>query len=144
MIRALAVDTGDRRVGLAVSGPGGMVLGLPVLERRAWEEDLAGLAETVADKRAEVVVVGLPLNMNGTEGPRAAAAREFGEALRVRIGVPLEYWDERLSSSEAEDRLKGIKMGKGAKRLHVNTVAAQVILESWLEHRGPAWAQEHP
>lgn len=135
MIRALGVDTGDKRVGLAVSGPGGMVLGIPVLERRDWESDLATLAAIVEDKRAEVVVVGLPLNMDGSEGPRAKLAREFGDALAARIGVPVEYWDERLSSVEAEDRLRGVKLGKGAKRAHVNTVAAQVILESWLEGR---------
>ncbi|MCC6739397.1 MAG: Holliday junction resolvase RuvX [Planctomycetia bacterium] len=131
-MRALGVDTGDRRVGLAVSGPGGIVLGIPLLERRDWESDLAALAAVVEDKRAEVVVVGLPLNMDGSEGPRARLAREFGDALAARIGVPVEYWDERLSSVEAEERLKGVKLGKGAKKAHVNTVAAQVILESWL------------
>ena len=135
MIRALCIDTGDKRVGLAISGPGGMVLGLPLLERRAWDDDLDNLAELVAEKNAEFVVVGLPLNMDGSEGPRAKIAREFGDALAVRIAVPLEYWDERLSSVEAADRLKGFKMSKGAKRAHTNTVAAQVILESWLAAR---------
>lgn len=132
MIRALGIDTGDKRVGLAVSGPGGMVLGIPVMDRSDWESDLDKLATLVEEKRAEVVVVGLPLNMDGSEGPRARIAREFGDALAARIAVPLEYWDERLSSVEAGERLKGIKMSKGAKRAHTNTVAAQVILESWL------------
>lgn len=132
MIRALAVDTGDKRVGLAISGPGGIVLGLPVLERRDWENDLADIAQIVEEKNVEFVVVGLPFNMNGSEGPRAAIAREFGDALADRVAVPVEYWDERLSSVEAEDRLRGIKMSKGAKRSHMNTVAATVILESWL------------
>ena len=132
MIRALGIDTGDKRVGLAISGPGGMVLGLPLLERRDWEEDLSELAALVEEKRVEIVVVGLPLNMDDSEGPRARIAREFGDSLAARIAVPLEYWDERLSSVEAADRLKGFKMSRGAKRAHTNTVAAQVILESWL------------
>lgn len=124
-------------MGLAVSGPGGIVLGLPLLERSDWEADLEALARLVDEKGAEVVVVGLPLNMDGTEGPRAAAAREFGEALAARIAVPLEYWDERLSSVEAEDRLRAFPMGRKQKRAHTNTVAAQVILESWLASREP-------
>ena len=122
-------------MGLAIAGPGGIVLGLPVLERRDWEDDLAAIAQIVAEKGVEIVVVGLPFNMNGTEGPRAAAAREFGEALAARIACPVEYQDERLSSVEAEERLRSFPMTRNKKRVHVNTVAAQVILESWLAAR---------
>jgi putative Holliday junction resolvase len=136
VIRALAVDTGEKRVGLAISGPGSFAVALPVLERTDWERDLDAIARIAAERGVETIVVGLPLNMNGTEGPRARAAREFGDALASRADLPVEYWDERLSSVEAEERLRAARLSRGKRRVHRNAVAAQVILEGWLASKG--------
>jgi putative Holliday junction resolvase len=108
---------------------------LELIRKTKFTEDAEALFKLMDYRKVSALVIGLPLNMDGSEGPRARIAREFGDALAARIAVPLEYWDERLSSVEAGERLKGIKMSKGAKRAHTNTVAAQVILESWLRGR---------
>lgn len=135
-MKILAVDYGDRRIGLAISDPTEtMPLALPVYERMENGHDSERLAQIARDHGAEQIVVGFPLNMNGTVGPRAEAVLEFVEELRQCVDVPVTVWDERLSTEEAKGRLRGVKMARDKKRNHLNTVSAQVILESFLENR---------
>ncbi len=136
-MRILAVDLGTRRIGLAVCSPEEtLVLGAGVIERTAKADPVPDVAAAARDRDAETVVVGLPLNMDGSYGPKAAEAKAFSERLREALPVPVLLWDERLSSAEAEGRLRGVEgMTRARKRSHTNTVAAQVILERYLEAR---------
>lgn len=135
--RALALDVGRRRIGLAVTGPGGMALGLETITRKTQREDIARIARIARERKAEVLVVGLPLNMDGSEGAQAAFARRFAAALGEAAGLPVELQDERLTSVEAEERLRAkgwdLERFLEAKRGGaVDRMAAIVLLEDWL------------
>ncbi len=132
--RILGVDFGERRIGLALGEPAsGVVVGLPVLETADALGEAGAIAEIAGAREVAEIVVGLPLNMDDTEGPRAVRTREFADALRERTKIPVRLFDERLTSHEAEVRLRGSGLGRKAKRRHVNTVAAQIIVEAYLE-----------
>ncbi|MDR5708321.1 MAG: Holliday junction resolvase RuvX [Armatimonadota bacterium] len=137
--RVLAVDLGARRVGLAVSDPTGTIAQpFRVLHRRSTREVLDAIAEVVAQLGPSRVVVGLPRNMDGTEGRMARAARRFGEALARRTRVPVEFWDERLTTVAAERVLRG-RVPTRRRELR-DGVAAALILEGYLRHSGPGLA----
>ena len=144
-MRALALDLGARRIGVAVSDSRG-VLASPhtVLERSGDERaDHDRIAAVVAETHAEVVVVGLPLSLSGGHGPSAIAARDEAERLSRRLEVPVETFDERLTTVEAQrrrrDRLTARSAGRRAKpagRQGIDAEAAAVLLDAWLERRG--------
>jgi putative Holliday junction resolvase len=101
--RVLALDYGVARCGVALSDPSGtLATPLPVVERPATRKGLARLAELVADREVDRVVVGLPLTLAGAEGGQAAETREFAERLERRIDRPVELYDERLTTRQAE------------------------------------------
>jgi putative Holliday junction resolvase len=103
MSRVLALDYGVARCGVALSDPSGtLATPLPVVERPATRKGLARLADLVADREVERVVVGLPLTLAGAEGGQAAETREFAERLERRVQVPVEFYDERLTTRQAE------------------------------------------
>mgnify|MGYP002684124048 CR=1 FL=1 len=127
--RTLAVDPGQVRVGLAVTDSGGMIATpLEVIPAKGATERIA---KTVADLNVGTVVVGLPLNMDGSEGPSAAAAREFAAALEAR-GVRVELLDERLTTVTAERGLIESGHRRGKRREIQDAVAAAVLLEAYL------------
>ncbi len=128
-----AIDYGKRRLGLAAADPSGIVAyPAGVIERRSLKRDLATLSARLRELAASRVIVGLPLNMDGTAGPAARAAEQFAQHLREATRLEVELYDERLSTFEAKERLRTT-----SKRRHrsamVDAVAAVVILESWLE-----------
>lgn len=134
--RTLAVDLGARRIGLAVSDPLGITAqGLPSLERR--RDGIAQVLEVCREWGVGSVVVGLPLNMNGTKGPAAVAAETFAAALAARGGLPVVVWDERLSSVSAERVLieAGVGRDKRRKRGLVDRGAATIFLQTYLDLR---------
>jgi putative Holliday junction resolvase len=96
---------------------------------------LAAIRSLLAERGISLIVVGLPSNMDGTEGPSARAARTFAEHLGSATGLPVELFDERLSSIEAEERLREASASRAAKKSSRDAVAAAVILEGWLESR---------
>lgn len=128
MTRLLAVDYGTKRIGLAVAEG---TLALPLKPVGCLDEVL----EAVERQKPSLLVVGLPLNMDGTEGPSARAARDFAEELSIRSGVPFEMWDERLTSEQARGKLRGIPLSRQKKRVATNAVAAQLILQSYMDAR---------
>ena len=134
------VDLGKRRIGLAV-GNLGQFSAYPVvtIERgRSLRADLETLRARLAALEARRIVVGLPLNMDGTAGPQARAAQAFARRLEEATGIPVELCDERLSSFEAEERLKGLPLPRRNRRkLAIDAVAASVILETWLRSQKP-------
>jgi putative holliday junction resolvase len=133
--RFVALDHGSRRIGVAVGdSETGMAFARPALRRRNEERDLAVIGELCASEGADLVIIGLPLNMDGTEGEQAAAARAFGDRL-VGIGHQVAYEDERLTSWEAGERLA--EAGRRARRGsgELDSTAARVILQQYLDAR---------
>jgi putative holliday junction resolvase len=134
--RVLALDLGKRRIGLALSDELGITAqGLETLQRSKIREDLAHLAQLAVERGVVLFVMGNPLHMSGREGRQAEYARHFGERLRTATGIPVEYWDERLTTVEAQRVLRqsGVSIQKRAKA--VDRLAAVILLESYLDSR---------
>ena len=129
------MDWGERRVGLAVSDPQGIIAtGLETLTVSGGEQAVARVAQVAIDQEVEQVVVGLPLLMSGERGEAAQAALEFAERLRRRLGLPVETYDERLTTALSERRLREIGVRTGHARARVDQGAAVALLESYLRH----------
>lgn len=133
-MRTLGVDLGRVRIGLALADD---VLrtarALTTITRRGEARDLAAIAEVARDYEVTRAVVGLPLNMDGSEGPSARLSRAFAPKLGAALGVPVELFDERLSSFEAEMRLRDRGVSSKDARSMVDAEAAAVILQGWLD-----------
>jgi putative Holliday junction resolvase len=114
------------------------------LERRGRRQDLEALCAWIERHGVEQVVVGLPIHMNGRQGPEAQAAREFARALEARAGVTVETLDERWTTREAERALRETGAGRARRRKAVDAVAAAIILRTWLARRTPAAAESPP
>ena len=144
-MRALGIDLGSRRIGVAVSDSGGTLASpLTVLQRSGDSgADRRAIARLVAEEEAERVVVGLPLSLSGASGPAAEAARVEAAALAAELPVPVETWDERLTTVEAHRSLAAGGKRSRQRRDVVDKVAAAVMLQSWLDSgRGRGRAQE--
>jgi putative Holliday junction resolvase len=109
---------------------------LTVVRRQTRRTDLAALAALAEAHEVHRVVVGLPLNMDGSEGPRAAASREFGRVLAETLHLPVEYWDERLSTVAAERVLIEADLSRARRKQVIDQVAAAYILQGWLDAHG--------
>ena len=136
-MRALGVDLGSRRIGVATSDRSGLIATpLTVVQRsRSQRSDHEELARIVREEEAEAVVVGLPLNMDGTEGAAAESARREVERMATVVGVPVFLHDERRTTVEADRVLMERRMNAQARRRVVDKIAAAVILQSWLDSR---------
>ena len=136
-MRALGVDLGSKRIGIAVSDISGTVASpLTVLQRsRSRRHDLLEIARIAAEEEVEVVVVGLPLSMSGEMGTAARAAVAEAERLATVVGVPVETHDERLTTVTAERALREADLRAPDRRRVVDKVAAAVMLQAWLDSR---------
>ena len=136
--RLLGLDIGLRRIGIAFYDPAeGMVRGLDTLQRKRREEDLARLSRMAAERRTTAFVSGLPLNMDGTEGPQAELVREFCGRLERASGLTVHFQDERLTSVEAEGRMKDAgwslkKLLAEKRKGAVDRLAAVLVLEDYV------------
>ena len=132
MSRTMAVDLGSARTGIAVSDELGMLA-------QPWKTLPGGAAalEAVVAAVAEIgpvrILVGLPRNMDGSHGPAAEAAKAFAESLRSRVSCPVELWDERLTTVAAQRSLRESGRKARDQRGVVDQVAAQILLQSWLD-----------
>jgi putative Holliday junction resolvase len=136
--RVLALDLGKKRIGMALSDELGVTAqGLETLQRTNIREDLARISQLAAGKNVSLILMGNPLHMSGREGRQAEYARDFGERLRAASGIPVEFWDERLTTVAAQRVLResGISIEKRAKA--VDRLAAVILLESYLDSRNP-------
>lgn len=145
--RILAIDLGERRMGLALSDPLGLTAqGLPTAERRNKRQDLNFLEVLTRRHDVSRVLVGNPLNMDGSVGPQSAKARAFAEELARRLAqnrVAVELWDERLTSVEANQILDETGVEKIGRKGAVDQIAAALLLQSFLDaHRVAAPAGE--
>jgi putative Holliday junction resolvase len=135
-MRYLGIDLGRATIGLALADD---VLRtatpLYTIRRSGETADLAALRSAIEEYEVRTVVVGLPINMDGTEGPSARLARTWAARLESSLGVPVLFWDERLSTFEAEQRLRERGLSSRAQRAVIDAEAAAVILQSWLDER---------
>jgi len=133
MNRALGIDLGDARVGVAVTDDIGM-LAHPLETIQVKSGNVAQrVAELAKDRQAATVVVGMPRNMDGTYGPAAEKARAFIEALKLACPCRIVPWDERLSTVAAQRSLQEAGRKARDQRSVIDQVAAQIILQSWLD-----------
>ena len=134
-MRALGLDLGERRVGVAVCDSAGTVA-TPVetlVRSGDPDRDLRAIADQVDEWQAEIVVVGLPFSLDGSEGPAARGARAEIARLEMRLAVPVVSYDERLTTVIAERSLMEQQMKGPQRRGVVDRVAAAVTLQSWLD-----------
>jgi len=134
-MKALGLDIGDRRVGVAVSDACGILACPHSVYHRAGEDDGAELAAMVRTLEVDQLVVGLPLNMDGSEGAQAQKARALGERVAELSGLPLAFVDERLTTHEAERVLREAGLPAGRRGDVQDAVAAVLILQTWLDQR---------
>lgn len=135
-MRALGLDIGAARVGVAVSDPSGCVASpIAVLDARELARDPRALVRIAEDYEVESLVVGLPLTLAGEEGPQAAEVRAVADRLASALGVPLEYHDERLSSTEAKRSMRAAGMSEKEQRGSLDKIAAAIVLQGWLDAR---------
>ena len=139
MPRILGIDYGERRVGLALSDPLGMIASpLPTLTRRKGKRPpVAPVARLVEENEVAEIVVGLPLDLAGEENDWTREVREFGDALAERAGVPVAYRDERMTSVRAERAVRslGLPRGRREEKDRIDAAAAVLILQAYLDAR---------
>lgn len=138
-MRVMGLDVGTKTVGVAMSDLLGITAqGVKTIRRTNIRADLAELLRLISENEVSRLVVGLPLNMDGSEGPRAQASRAFGDAAAKASGLPVEYWDERLTTVAAERVLLEADVSRKKRREVIDQIAAQLILQGWMEaQRGP-------
>lgn len=137
--RVLALDVGDRRIGVAVSDELGLTAqGVTTIHRRSWAADLDDIARLVETWRPETIVVGLPLTLEGAIGPRAQTVQAFIKRLGSAVRVPILTWDERFSTVTAERVLIDANLSRAKRRGVIDKTAAVVILQHFLDTRAHA------
>ncbi len=142
-MRILGIDYGEKRVGLAISSPVGfMAQGLPTIERMEGKDFLEELADVIKEKEVDEIVVGLPKNMNDTIGEKAEEVLQFVETLRSRFNLSVHTVDERLTTVRAHRAMTGAKMSKKGKKKRVDMIAAQFILQCYLDQNSLSVEQE--
>ena len=129
-----ALDVGRRRIGVAIAEAGSSAAyPIGAITRRSLARDFEAIGTLLRSRDVKQVVVGLPLNMDGSVGPQAHAVQDFARRLEAAIGLPVSLYDERLSSFEAEERLKESPRKTRHSKTAIDAVAAAVILEGWLQ-----------
>ena len=143
--RVLGIDPGKARLGLAVSDPDRRIASpLTTWTRRDLEQDGRFLKKVVADEEIGLVVVGLPVHLDGREGVQAKAAREFGAWLGTLLGMPCIFWDERFTTREAEAHLWHAGLSHKRRKERRDQVAAQILLQTYLDDGCPAETTARP
>jgi len=131
LLRILGLDVGEKRIGVAISDPYGWTAqSLTTLNR----QDLDKLLELIEKYQVTNIVVGLPRNMNGTYGPQAESIKKFTQNLAKHITVPINFWDERLTTVAAEKTLLEADVSRKKRKKVVDKVAAVFILQGYLEY----------
>ena len=133
-MRYLAIDYGAKRTGLAISDPSETIVS-PLAVIVGQKGLLEKIADIVKTEDAQEIVLGLPLNMDDTQGSQAKIVLEFAEQLKKYVDIPLHFQDERLSTFGAEERLAARDFTRKRKKKHLDAIAAAEILEAFLEQK---------
>lgn len=135
-MRVLALDHGTRRVGVAISDELGCIAQpLEYIDAEPFAALLTRLRELLASRDVEMILVGMPRNMDGSYGPAAAKVREFVGALRAAVATPVQTWDERLTSVQANRVLREGAVRGSKRKAKVDAMAAAILLQSYLDAR---------
>jgi len=133
-MRILGIDFGTKTIGLAVSDELGMLAhGAGTIRRSSLKQDLAELEKRIKEYNIQKIVIGLPLNMDGSLGASAQQVLAFTENIRKQCKLPVETWDERLSTVEAQNILLEANMSRKKRKKIIDTVAASIILQGYLD-----------
>jgi putative Holliday junction resolvase len=137
-MRVMALDVGDRNIGVAVSDALLITAqGRPTLKRTSWEADVQYLRRIAEDNEVSKIVVGKPLHMDGRESPQSRRVAKFAMRLSKTLSLPVILWDERLTSFAAEQHLEEAGLKWRERRKHVDKVAAMFILQGYLDSLKP-------
>lgn len=137
-MRAMGVDAGTRRIGVALSDELGLLAAPWKAVRVARGREFAELAAMARERSIEIVVVGLPTSLDGTEGPQAKAVRAFAAELAAHLDdLPLVFADERFTTAEAERLLISRRMSREERRDRIDAAAAAIMLQGWLDAQRP-------
>ena len=136
-MRALGLDLGSKRIGVAVSDTSGIIASphSVITRSKSVRHDHESIARLVRDEEVEVVIVGLPLTMAGEVGPAAQAATREARRLSTVLPVPVEMFDERMTTVAADRALREADIRASDRRQYVDKVAAAVMLQAWLDRR---------
>jgi putative holliday junction resolvase len=135
-ISALGLDVGRKRIGVAgCDGTGLIATGLTTIERRSFFEDVAQIRDWVQQRQVDILVVGLPYNMDGSIGFQAKQVQKFADRLKQALQLPVEYMDERLTSVQAEQMLNAENRPLSQNKALIDRKAAAIILQQWLDQR---------
>ncbi|MBM7855026.1 putative Holliday junction resolvase [Desulfohalotomaculum tongense] len=133
-MRVMGLDVGDKTIGVAVSDlMGWTAQGLEVIRRSNEEKDINRLAQIVEQYQVEKIVVGLPKNMNGTIGPQGEKVQRFSEKIKNVLKLPVEFWDERLTTVAAERMLIEADVSRSKRKKVIDKMAAVLILQGYLD-----------
>lgn len=136
MGRILGLDVGNKTIGVAVSDLLGYTAqGVTTIRRETLDKDLEVLQEFIREYDVELIVVGLPKNMNGTIGPQGQKVKDFSNFLKKRIQPNIIYWDERLTTVEAERTLLEADVSRKKRKKVIDKLAAVYILQSYLQYK---------
>jgi putative Holliday junction resolvase len=132
----LGLDIGSKRIGVAISDQSGLIgQALETIASTNPERDIRRILEIVRDYEVTEIVVGLPYNMDGSEGPQVDKVRKFMDLISENVSVPVHEWDERLTTVAAERVLLEADMSRAKRRKLVDKIAAALILQGYLDHR---------
>ena len=137
-MRIMALDLGSKTVGVAISDP--LLLtaqGIEIIRRKEenkLRQTLARIEELISEYEVTRIVLGLPLNMDDSEGERAVTSREFKDKIERRTGIPVTMWDERLTTVEADEIMNEARIRGKDRKEYVDMIAAQIILEDYLNN----------
>lgn len=135
MSRILGIDYGERRIGLAISDPLGIIaLSLPTLDTKKVKDVFEEIKTIVKEKDVEKIVLGLPRNMDGTIGEKGEKVKEFASKLKEKIGKKIDFWDERLTSVESLKILREEKKKIKREKKIVDQISAVLILQGYLDN----------
>jgi putative Holliday junction resolvase len=135
-MRTLGIDYGRKRLGLALSDENGILASpLSIYRRRGLEGDLSFLDRLVKEKGAGNIIIGLPLNMDGSKGEMAMEVLSFSDRLSKRLGLPVSTFDERYTSLEAERVLQETSLSRKKRTATKDSLAAVLILQGWLDKK---------
>ena len=134
-MRKMSLDLGDRRIGIAISDPLGIIANpLETYTRTSIKADITHIAELVKSQNVDCIILGLPINMDGTEGERVQKSRDFGMLLSENIpDVKIDYMDERWTTVSAEKMLIDADVSREKRKTVIDKVAATIILQSYLD-----------
>lgn len=137
-MRIMGLDLGDKTIGVAVSDPMGWTAQAVEVIRRGEgaAREIKRLGELIAEYGVETIVLGLPKNMNGTVGDRGQKSIRYAEKIHAEFGLPVDLWDERLSTVAATRILLEADMSRAKRKKHIDKMAAAVILQGYLDARG--------